>query len=155
MRTSEGREFAFLGRDPDDAEVCMWTTTSGRGVSRQVRGLWSATAETSRFHREGLRQLFPLGPSKTASYTSATNRGFWRYNWRVLGEQRVTVPAGEFDVWVLEFSEDSVNNLFRGERIFYVDKATHTPVRVDSRVVRGMSSYTPSWQAVTFTRPGR
>ena len=51
MRTSEGREFYFLGRDPDDAEVCMWTTTSGRGVSRQIRGFWSATVETARFHR--------------------------------------------------------------------------------------------------------
>lgn len=152
MRTTEGREFTFMGRDPADAEICVWSTLGSRTLSRQIRGLWSETAETARFHRAGLRPLFPLATGRSATYTSSSSNGFWRFNWRVLGEQRVTVPAGTFDVWVVEFTEDSITGGFRGERMFYIDKATHAPVRVDSAVRRGNAAYAPSWQAISFTR---
>lgn len=152
MRTTEGREFHFLGRDPSDSEICLWSTTGSRSISRQLFALWPATASTGQFHREGLRPLFPFAAGKSATYTAATTDGFWRYNWRVIGEQRITVPAGEFDVWVIEFTEDSSTGAFRGERMFYIDKVTHVPVRVDSQVVRGRAAYTAPWQAISMTR---
>jgi hypothetical protein len=155
MRTTEGREFTYLGRDPADPEICVWSTLGSRTISRQIRGLWSETAETGRFHREGLRPLFPLATGKTAAYSTSTSNGFWRFNWRVLGERRITVPAGTFDVWVVEFTEDSITGAFRGERMFYIDKATHSPVRVDSAVLRGNAAYAPSWQAISLTQASR
>lgn len=152
LRTTTGREFTFLGRDPADPELCMWTVTGGRGVTRAFYGLWP-TGDTQEFHRAGLRRMQPLAVGRETSYQSRAQNSAWQHTWRVIGQERITVPAGAFDVWVVERIEQGMfNNGFRGEQIYYVDQQTGAVVKLLSRVVRGDGGYNASWEAVSYTR---
>jgi hypothetical protein len=97
-----------------------------------------------------MRPLFPLRAGNSAAYTVQRTDGMWRLQWRVLGEQEVEVPAGRFNVWLLEqIEEGMVGNVFRGGRIYYMDKMTGSPVKVQSRVVRGRANLA-NWEALAL-----
>jgi hypothetical protein len=151
LRTSHGREFFFLGRDPNDPEVCQWSATNSRSISRFIHTLASTEGEGAEQARVGLRALFPLAEGRSAQYNIQRSDGFWRVTWRVVGQTSVTVPAGTFRTWVVEMIEQGMfGNSFRGERIYYFDVDTGAVVKLDGRVVRGIARWSPPWEAVSL-----
>lgn len=153
MRTSEGREFSFLGNDPTDPEVCLWNVGGVREVSRQLYALIGFDAVTAREHRSGLRQISPFAVGRQASYVVMRNDGAWRYTWRVIGEEDTRTPAGVFRTWIIERIEEGTHgNSFRGEQILYMDKDTGVVVKLNSRIVRGQGGYSVPWEAISLRR---
>lgn len=149
---SNGVELVYLGNDPNDPEICVLNSV-GRGTYGMIFGITIGYGPTF-FHsslnqeKSSLRSLFPLSPNKSASYILMRTDGAWRRTWRVLGQQQITVPAGTFDTHVIELIEEGqFSNTFRGEQIQYIDRQTGLPVRVDSRIVRGLGNW-PSWVAI-------
>jgi hypothetical protein len=153
LRTTDGRQFSFLGRDPTDPETCRWSTAGVATVSRQLYGVTPADGVLARESRIGLRRLFPAATGKSTTYSVQTSTGFWNITWCILAEQQITVPAGTFDVWVIEnIEEGQLGNIYRGERIFYIEKSTGMAVKVTSRVVRGQANLA-NWEALSVQRP--
>lgn len=155
LRTSHGREFHNLGRDPSDPEVCLWSASGSRRVSRFLHGLEPADDDPQVVQqtRIALRSLFPLAEGKTSQYNVQRSGGFWRITWRVLGQTTIDVPAGRFRTWVLEYIEEGMfGNNFRGERIYFIDTETGEIVRLDSRVVRGLARTWGSFVAISLRR---
>jgi hypothetical protein len=151
LRSGDGREFTFMGRDPTDPELCRWSVAGVRNVTRAVHALMSVDSTAGNDHRIGLRRLAPFAVGKETSYAYQSSEGRWNFTWRVIGEQALNVPAGRYDTWIVEKIEEGFSpNYFRGEQIFYVDKETGAVVKVVSRVVRGRANYSPSWEAVSF-----
>jgi hypothetical protein len=69
----------------------------------------------------------------------------------VIGEALADVPAGRFNVWIVErIEEGQFGNGFRGELVYYIHKQTGAVVKLSSRIVRGTANYSPSWEAVSF-----
>jgi hypothetical protein len=155
MRTSGGREFLFLGADPVDPEVCVWSVQGVAGISRQIFGLANAASEHAALLRRNLRPLFPLTVGASTEFVIQTSSGGWRYRWRVTESRNITVPAGTFDVWVLEaLEEGQYGNIFRGRRTFYIDKFTNLVVRYDVETMQGWPGYGAPWVALRIENRG-
>ena len=153
VRTTDGRVFSFLGRHPSDPESCRWNTQGVNRVTSFLHSLISSETETSPLYRVGLRPLFPLATGKSVTFTVQRSAGIWRNTYRVLGEQRLSVPAGTFDVWLVERIEEGMfGNTYRGENIFFIEKDTGLIVKVTSSVVRGQGGL-GNWEALSVRRP--
>ncbi|NKE45152.1 hypothetical protein HB662_10205 [Roseomonas frigidaquae] len=151
IRTSIGSEFTYLGRDPSDAEFCVWRARDRLG--RDLHNLRPVPAGTEAFHRAGVRQMLPLSVGRVAQYQSRSSDGAWNHTIRVVSADTVTVPAGRFDVWVVErIEEGTFNNGYRGEQVFYFERGTGVLVKQVSRLVRGTGSPGSTWEAVSITR---
>lgn len=153
VRTTDGRLFSFLGRHPGDPESCRWNASGVNRVSSFLHSLISSEMETAPAYRVGLRPLFPLATGKSVTFTVQRSAGIWKNTYRVLSEQRLTVPAGTFDVWLVERIEEGMfGNSYRGENIFFIEKNTGLIVKVVSSVVRGQGSL-GNWEALSVRRP--
>jgi hypothetical protein len=151
VSTSTGIDFTHLGRDPADPEVCRWRSSRSETITAGIQGLWSSAADTASTHRTGLRRLVPFAVGKESIYQSQSNTGAWRNTWRVLAEETITVPAGRFEVWVIErIQEGLFNNSHRSEQILYMDRVTGAVVKTVSRTVRGTGGPPSSWEAITI-----
>lgn len=59
--------------------------------------------------------LWPLATGKTAEAWVYNTEWAWKLSWKVLGLERVTVPAGTFDAWLIEHTEESLQGGYVGK----------------------------------------
>ena len=88
--------------------------------------------------RAALRQLFPLQTGNTASFTILPEGvGEWRLTYTVHGRQTLTVPAGRFETWVIDYEQQLMlaGNFLGRERLFLADNGMI--IRREPTVVRG------------------
>lgn len=64
---------------------------------------------------QAVDRLWPLAAGKTASAWVYNNEWAWKLSWQVVGEERVSVPAGTFDAWVIEHTEESLQGGYTGK----------------------------------------
>jgi hypothetical protein len=104
----DGRSLVFTGADPADPAICLARPAAGGSPLRLAWGLVEETASEGRGHRPGMASLFPAKTGANASYTatvSSSGSGIqypYDTRWRVMGFERLQVPAGQFDTVVLE-----------------------------------------------------
>lgn len=102
----DGRTLAFTGPDPADASICA--ARAGAGTTRLVWGMVEETANEGRGHRGGMEGLFPAKTGGNTSYTATVSlpgSGIqypFETRWRVVGFEKLEIPAGTFDSVVLE-----------------------------------------------------
>ncbi len=167
VMTDTGDTYTYLGPAENDPEMCVRAHNGD-----PVNLLFNLAAPINRSAPEGsadaqrvmLRRLFPLraGAKTEGHFTvSVQNRTVSsQRTLEVLREERITIPAGTFDTWVIQSSVNSRsdrrlnNGVFHMVTLTWFDKATGTALRM--RVLThdtGLSSSPPDWEAVRVTQP--
>ncbi|MGD1879309.1 MAG: hypothetical protein ACFB13_17620 [Kiloniellaceae bacterium] len=94
-----------------------------------------------------LGQLFPLQVGKVVAFTRRWAGAAWRDRIEVLGVERVTVPAGSFDTFVLLRRSEQVDSEWRAEqRVWYAPELGWV-VKFEGYNNKGAGE---RWQAVSF-----
>jgi hypothetical protein len=65
------------------------------------------------FDMAGADALWPLEIGKTAISETRRNEFRWAINLRVKGREKVTVPAGTFDAWIIELEETAATHDYK------------------------------------------
>jgi hypothetical protein len=120
----EGRSFASF------AHICMDCVAAGVPPDGGVLG-----------------QLFPLQVGKAVSFTRRWAGEAWRDRIEVLGTERVTVPAGTFDTFVLLRVSEQVNSEWRAEQRTWYAPELGWVVKFEGYNNKGAGE---RWQAVSF-----
>jgi len=156
-RTSEGREFIYMGSDPSDPEVCEWSVSGRAQKSRILYGIGvAAENEHAEENRQALRKIFPLEVGKSASYSVLDNYTGRRVSYTVVSEQTITVPAGTFDTFLVENSwKGELGNNFHMVERYWIDKDSSVVVKVESNILNGYirGRRIPSWDALRVSVP--
>lgn len=64
---------------------------------------------------QAIDSLWPLATGKSAEAWVYNAEWAWKLSWRVLGQERVQVPAGTFDAWLIEHTEESLQGGYVGK----------------------------------------
>lgn len=64
---------------------------------------------------QAIDSLWPLATGKSAEAWVYNGEWAWKLSWRVLGPERLRVPAGAFDAWVIEHTEESLQGGYVGK----------------------------------------
>lgn len=120
----EGRSFSSF------AHICMDCVAAGVPPDGGVLG-----------------QLFPLETGKAVEFTRRWAGQAWRDRIEVLGVERVSVPAGSFDTYVLLRRSEQVESDWRAEqRVWYAPELGWV-VKFEGYNNKGAGE---RWQAVSF-----
>lgn len=110
LAMDDGTELRFLGAVPDDPEVCRFASSAGppgAPPTAALYGIWNAASDSAAKARAALRELFPLAAGKSARFTVLGEvAGAWDNVFTVKERRTLAVPAGRFDVWVIEYEQD-------------------------------------------------
>lgn len=120
----EGRSFSSF------AHICMDCVAAGVPPDGGVLG-----------------QLFPLEVGKAVSFTRRWAGEAWRDRIEVLGTERVTVPAGTFDTFVLLRVSEQVDSDWRAEQRSWYAPELGWVVKFEGYNNKGAGE---RWQAVRF-----
>jgi hypothetical protein len=121
LTTSVGGEFIFTS---GDAFLCRYQMMSGYSGARYAM-LVESDSSWMASGAEKLRQLWPLkvGNSVWFETRGVSTDGFpgsWYETYTVTGRKRVTVPAGTFDTFVIEWEEQGrEGNAYRAKNTYY------------------------------------
>lgn len=117
------------------------------------------TDDTQRLART-LSSLFPLAVGKTASLslTAEADRAggshVWAFTFEVLRRERIQVPAGSYDTFVVRISQrGQFNNVYHEESAVWLTADRYVPIRVTRRLVNGVEGPSPvrDWEAVNVS----
>jgi hypothetical protein len=64
---------------------------------------------------QAVDNLWPLEAGKTASAWVYNAEWAWKLSWHVVGSETVQVPAGKFDTWIVEHTEESLQGGYVGK----------------------------------------
>lgn len=120
----EGRSFSSF------AHICMDCVAAGVPPDGGVLG-----------------QLFPLQVGKAVSFTRRWAGEAWRDRIEVVASERVTVPAGTFDAFVLLRVSEQVNSDWRAEQRTWYAPELGWVVKFEGYNNKGAGE---RWQAVSF-----
>ena len=80
-------------------------------------------------------KLFPAKNTKPVSFIREYMRNDTlvrhRTSWQIEGRERITVPAGTFDTWVLVWRSDGLDSNWRGYERWYYSPAVRNYVRLE------------------------
>ncbi len=146
---------AYLGPATNDPELCRQTLND-----RPIDLLFNLEQPMSPdAQRVILRRLFPLQAGRKTTgdvpMPGMGNRLAVQDVMEVLREEQITVPAGTFDTWAIQYSPSIRNGerIRRTVRLLWFDKATGVAVRAQTSVNDGYGDLPPDWEAARITRP--
>lgn len=156
----DGRRLSFTGTDPADPNICLARTESGAPV-RLHFAMVEETATEGRGHNPAMAPLFPAKTGSNVSYTanlSSPGSGIqYRYDtrWRLVGWEKVEVPAGRFDAVVFErVVQGTGANAGQSFTLrYWVDGITSVAVKRTVELGRGGSTLMRPFQATKLSRP--
>lgn len=162
LTMDDGTVTHFLGAAQGDPEVCRFSSSAeppGAPPATALYGLWNANSEQAAQARTALRTLFPPAVGKSAHFdVPSINEFVWRISYTMKGRQTLTVPAGRFEVWLIEYEQRGVvGNTFLGRQTFALAD-NGMIIRREGTVVRGRAPagsgfVTPPAQAVSIRVP--
>jgi len=120
----EGRSFSSF------AHICMDCVAAGVTPDGGVLG-----------------QLFPLQVGKAVSFVRRWAGGAWRDRIEVQGTERVVVPAGTFDTYVLLRRSEQIDSDWRAEQRSWYAPELGWVVKFEGYNSRGAGE---RWQAINF-----
>lgn len=156
----DGRQLRFAGADPADPAICRAATAAGQPV-RLIWGMVEESASEGRGHRAPMAPLFPTASGANVAYTadlSSPGSGIqYRYDtrWRMVGWEKVEVPAGAFNAVVFERNVQGTGaNAAQGFKLTYwVDGSSGVVVKRAVEVRQGGSTLMRPFQAVKLSLP--
>lgn len=174
VNLSNGWSWTYL--EPDGA-WCRFR--AGGKTERQAHGLWLQTWPDGRYQAgvkaglQALAKLFPLATGRKASFDLAeaerrryggTTLSPMRQEIRVLRQEKVVVPAGSFDAFVVEWRDTLDRKALDNDRLYetvahaawtmwYVPaEGMAVRVRVTSQT-RELGKALQGWDVVSIARP--
>ena len=104
------------------------------------------------FSRRAVESMWPLqvGKSETIHYT--TSAGGHEMTWKVPRMERITVPAGTFDTYVIELWERSVDYQYQAKETMWYSPALGYFVKFKQDLIAGTVAKEP-WELVSFRNP--
>jgi len=106
------------------------------------------------FNAAGADALWPLTPGKTAASDTRRNDLRWAISLRVKGRERVTVPAGTFDTWVIEIEEAASTQDYKAAFDCWYAPEIGFAVRRRHRMLLGRTT-SPDFEVVRVERKDR
>ncbi len=156
----DGRRLTFAGPDPADPNACLARTDAGAQV-RLFWGMVEDSATEGRGHGPAMAPLFPAKAGSNVSYTaslSSPGSGIqYRYDtrWRLVGFERIEVPAGKFNTVVFERTVQGTGaNAGQSFKLTYwVEGGSGVVLKLAVELGRGGSTLMRPFQATKFSRP--
>ena len=108
-----------------------WQNADGENRSAYTLFCWYCDYEYS-FSEGAIDSLFPLKIGKKASISRAKGDRVWADEIEVVGTETVEVPAGIFDVFVIETKSRRIGGRWRGERLNYYAPALGWNVKIET-----------------------
>lgn len=156
IETSIGTTIRAGGADPQDPSICLFRRTDGRAPFRSVYGFISAdSGSLASAVRRAVQGVSPFQAGKKMAVDALQDysSSAWRWEIEVLRQERVTVPAGTFDAWVVQITETGFgSNQHKSERSYWFDRASNAPVKLEVNLIRGITQLR-SWEAKAVIRP--
>jgi hypothetical protein len=152
--TTTGGFSVFYGAAPQDAEACLVQLPNRTEPRPYLFQIWAPDTTYAQQMRSAWRQLAPFTQDKLVEFTSAGSDSLsqWRFVVRSRGFQQISVPAGTFQAYVFEISEEGFGgNTFKAMSRWYFDSRTWVPVRFVRTVERGNAT-SLTWEARTIGR---
>jgi hypothetical protein len=146
----------YMGSVPNDPENCLMQQPGFQAPTELLYAVFAGAAAEAADMRPVLRGFFPLSPGKRVEHTLRTQRGQWRIFLHAVGQERLTVPAGSFDTWLVEIREQGFG---AGQsdiiRRTWFDAASWVAVKQTYQVIRPVNATLPrDWEALSIARPG-
>ena len=123
-----------------------WRTGDGDTRSGYTLFCWSCGKDYS-FSEDSIDGLFPLAVGRAAGITRSRGNRVWADEIEVVGTETVEVPAGIFDVYVIETRSRSLDGRWRGERRSYFAPALGWNVRIETSDNEGRSG---TWEVASI-----
>lgn len=148
----DGRSLEFLD---SEAPLCKARLAAGGRETALVFGMVETTASEGTGHAKGMAELFPARPGGQARYTatvSSPGSGIqypFDTRWRVIGFEKVTVPAGGFEAVVFEraVAGTGANAAQTYTVRYWLDRASALPLKRAVEIGRGGSTVLHSFEA--------
>lgn len=123
--------------------------TSKPTVSYGLLYEWKPGVQGNEAAIAALGELWPLTLGKTAEAWVYDASGAWRLTWRVIAREVVRVPAGSFEAWRIEHTEQALSGEIRGGGECWYAPAIGWMVK--DRHWRGRAE--TAWELVAATPP--
>jgi hypothetical protein len=154
LTTTTGNTSIFYGAAPNDPEACMVQFARVPEPRPNLFSLLGTSSPEAEKFRQAMRQIAPFDRPASARYLAVRleSQSQWTYTISALGRQTISVPAGQFDVYVIAMDEEGfAGNYYKGRRVWYFDVKTWIPVRFVQTVERGSGS-SGGWEARQISR---
>jgi hypothetical protein len=102
-----------------DGYALKWRRNGEEEVAGYTLFCWYCPTDEFDLDTAKLDALFPLEVGKTATFERTRGRDAWIDTVTVTGVETVTVPAGRFDVFVVETYSKKTDNSWNGRRVAY------------------------------------
>ena len=137
----DGHEISYDAGSRTNMKLYGWLMTDPRG--------------SAKFDRSAIDSLWPLSVGKTASLKVTRKTGMWRITFSVVGRETVSVPAGNFETFVVQENQRGIGHRYEKERTRWYSPELGTLVKSESLVTKGVSyGKRSSYQLVRMTYPG-
>jgi hypothetical protein len=145
--------FEYRGTDPADPAICSMRTN--RVAGRTLFNIGDADHQLASQVRDGLVDLFPLAVGKSARFsTSASSGGVWSERFSVKRQEKVTVPAGTYDVYVIERTQAALLGNFEMKITYWWATNENIIVKKKVELYRGNGTSHRSYVAEKVVIPG-
>jgi hypothetical protein len=138
----------------DAVEGTSFRTVTARFNSHAWLGACYQAPKDVVFDMRAADGLWPLQSGKSVSFESSRGELRWNNTLRVLKQETVTVRAGTFDAWVIQFEQKSLGSDFHATVTCWYAPQAGFPVKKRGKVLAGSGNVT-SWEAVRIERYDR
>jgi hypothetical protein len=136
------------------ADDMLVTTINKVGAITHRFGLFAPYWIESQVDARAVERVWPLSVGKETSYILSHNGSSWQETMKVVRTERVTVPAGTFDTYVVErHSLGTGSNYFDGTRTYWYAPSVGFMVKFDIKIKAGNATNETPWQASRIVRP--
>ncbi|WP_372622871.1 hypothetical protein [Falsiroseomonas sp.] len=159
-RSDTGQQIAPLHYQRSEPGRPCVVSFGGNHGFLDVLGLRSLSQEHAARIGAAMSQLFPLDVGKRSSVLLAgegnrSGNSAWLFQFEVLRRERVSVPAGSYDAFVVKLTESGISdNMALVERAAWIVPDSFHPVRVTHRLTRGLDAGNVDWEATRIVRGG-
>jgi hypothetical protein len=153
IETSLGGKLTFL---PSADPICNYQ--GARGLTYTTwRVIWSSSSKLVKKYSSELSRLWPLKVGKEETVSWGDGGPVWTFTYKVLREEKIQIPAGQFDTFVLEVEERALgNNWHRSYDRFWYSPEVGFFIKREYRVESGINQNPnppQDWEATAVRLP--
>jgi hypothetical protein len=131
----------------------VMTTVDSAGRIAHHFAMFLPLAVEAQFDRRIADGLWPLEVGNEASVVVTRGDQSWRYTLKVLRSETVTIPAGQFQTYVVERRQQGMgSNFHESIATYWYAPSVGTVVKFESKLLAGTSRDPPSWEAAGISK---
>jgi len=134
---------------------CRYNFNGGIEERMPIMQTYSKNHRYAQEAQETIKKLSPLVVGETASFVSYSqdfvSSASWQHTFTVEGREVVSVPAGNFDTYVIRWKERSTG--FERDTVYWYSPSIGLPVKQEITHYRGNAGGIESWEALEIKSP--